>query len=157
MKIKIILFSILLVSLISTQAVNKPQGKFDYDKFKSEKVSFITSELNLSPNEAEKFWPIYNEYDRKKWEISKQRRELDQLLINGITDMSDNEYIDLNNKIIQLIVDENKLIENYNESFLKILPPKKVVMLYVTEMKFRNQLLRKYRSENHNNRNIEKK
>ncbi|MBN2262005.1 MAG: hypothetical protein JW735_03770 [Prolixibacteraceae bacterium] len=156
MKIRIVFFTLLFVSLFGAQANDKPQGKFDFEKFKAEKISFFTSALDLTPKEAEVFWPVYNEFESKKWEISKQRRELDQSLMNGVAEMSDKEYTELSRKIVSLFIEDNKLTEEYNERFLKILPPKKVVMLYVTEMNFRNHLLRKYRGDENHERNKNK-
>ena len=43
----------------------------DGDKFKSEKIAFITTELNLTPAEAEKFWPVYNQLSQEKKEALK--------------------------------------------------------------------------------------
>lgn len=39
------------------------------------KMAYITKELNLSPDEAQKFWPIYNNYSS---ELKKARKELKQ-------------------------------------------------------------------------------
>lgn len=153
MRTKLSVLIILLAISFSTFAWDQPQDKFDYDKFKAEKVAYFTAALNLTPKEAEVFWPVYNEFESKKWELSKQRRELDNSLIGGVAEMNDKEYTDLSRKIVQLFIDDNQLVKEYNERFLKILPPKKVVMLYVTEMNFRNQLLRKYRGDEHRDRN----
>ena len=38
-------------------------NKIEEEKIKALKIAFITEELNLTSNEAEKFWPVYNKYD----------------------------------------------------------------------------------------------
>lgn len=42
------------------------------------KVAFLTRELNLSPDEAQKFWPVYNNYfeELKKARKSNEKDEL---------------------------------------------------------------------------------
>ena len=147
MRQKLTIGILILVFALPTMALDMMQGQFDFDKFKAEKVAFFTEALNLTPGEAQVFWPVYNEFERKRWELGKERRELDQSLSQGIKEMSDKEYIDLTRKVTSLHLQESKLMEEYNEQFLKILPPKKVVQLYVAELNFRNQLLRKYRGD----------
>ncbi len=36
------------------------------DKFRADKVAFLTTRMDLTPAEAEKFWPVYNEFDSKQ-------------------------------------------------------------------------------------------
>ena len=43
------------------------------DQIKAMKVAFLTSELNLTSDEAEKFWPVYNAYDDKQFELRHQK------------------------------------------------------------------------------------
>lgn len=155
MRQKLTIGVLILFFALPTMARDLTQGKFDFDKFKAEKVAFITDAINLTPAEAQVFWPVYNEFEKKRWDLSKERRELDQSLRQGVKEMTDKEYIDLSRKITSLQAQESKLAEEYNEQFLKILPPKKVVNLYVAELNFRNQLLRKYRGDH--NRPQEKK
>ena len=45
---------------------NKNQGnKAEKDKIEQLKINFINTELKLSAEESEKFWPIYDELTRK--------------------------------------------------------------------------------------------
>jgi hypothetical protein len=145
MKTNLAVGILLLVLTLPLLSYSQPQGRFDYDKFKAEKVAYLTDAINLTPKEAEVFWPVYNEFEKKKWELSTERRELDESLKSGIKEMSNKEYIELSRRIVKLHADDSKLTEEYNEKFIKILPPKKVLMLYLAELNFRDHLLRKYR------------
>lgn len=155
MKLKFTISLLLLVNTIPILA-NFKQDKFDYDKFKAEKIAFITEAIDLTPEEAEIFWPVYNEYEKKKWKLMSDRRELDQSLKEGVKDMTDKEYIELSRKLAAFQINDGKLNEEYNEKFLKILPPKKVVELYLAEHNFRNHLLRNYRDNDQKNDEKEK-
>ncbi|NBC24749.1 MAG: hypothetical protein GVX78_03945, partial [Bacteroidetes bacterium] len=44
------------------------------EKIESQKVAFITNELNFTPKEAREFWPLYNEHQGKKEELLSQHR-----------------------------------------------------------------------------------
>jgi hypothetical protein len=54
---KILLFLSVFVGISYICAAQPPR-----EKIKALKVAFITKELNLTSGEAEKFWPVYNEY-----------------------------------------------------------------------------------------------
>ena len=45
------------------------------EKIEALKIAFITKELNLSPEEAQRFWPLYNNYTQ---ELKKVRQENQQ-------------------------------------------------------------------------------
>ena len=55
----------------SSQAQDKQKTGEDWKKkMMSEKVAFFTVELDLTPEEAQKFWPVYNEVDKEKDEAT---------------------------------------------------------------------------------------
>jgi hypothetical protein len=74
-----------------------------------------------------------------------EKREMEEKLIAKIEDMSNDKYIELSRKLASSHKAENDLFVEYNEKFLKILPPRKVVELYVAEMNFKGFLLREYK------------
>ena len=65
---KIILFLILVIGVSYFCSAQPARG----EKLEAIKVAYITKELNLTSSEAEKFWPVYNEYFR---ELKKARDE----------------------------------------------------------------------------------
>lgn len=63
----------LLILLITTASfAQKPRQ----EKVKALKIAFITEQLDLTPEEAQKFWPIYNVYEGKMSEIHTAERKL---------------------------------------------------------------------------------
>ena len=63
MKSIITLLAITLFSLLSLQA---QEGN---DKIESLKIAYITKRLQLTPEESQKFWPVYNQYEAEKKQI----------------------------------------------------------------------------------------
>jgi hypothetical protein len=60
---KRLLFSILFLSVIGLNGFsqdddNKPDGS----RLEALKIAYLTKKLNLTPEEAQRFWPIYNNY-----------------------------------------------------------------------------------------------
>ncbi|MBN1926179.1 MAG: hypothetical protein JW798_10110 [Prolixibacteraceae bacterium] len=137
---------ILMLFSLSLSAKKIDREKFDFEKFKARKVAFITEAIDLTPAEAQVFWPVYNELEKKKFELMNERRETDDIMEGETKKMSDAEYIDLSRKMASFMKVESDLMIEYNEKFLKILPPQKVVELYKAEHNFREQLLKEYRS-----------
>ena len=53
----------------------------------SEKIAFLTSEMQITPEEAQVFWPVYNQIWKEKDEVMKKIfksfRELEEALDSG--------------------------------------------------------------------------
>ena len=75
------LISILLTVSIAAAAIAQPQGKPgqrghhpDFEKMKAERVAFITSEVGLTSEDAQAFWPIYNKVEEQQRELAKAEK-----------------------------------------------------------------------------------
>ena len=116
-----------------------------WEKIKAEKVAFLTTQLALTSAEAEKFWPIYNEMEKQRWDAQKARRELENKVSEAEESLSENEVIKLTREFAGSMAKEGALMSGYNEKLLKVLPAKKVLKLYKAENEFRMNMIRKYR------------
>lgn len=78
--------------LISTFSFAQPSDE-KREQIKQLKVAFITSELDLTTEEAEKFWPIYNAFDEKQFEIrhDKMRSFMKRMDKESVDKMSEKE------------------------------------------------------------------
>ncbi|QGY45435.1 sensor of ECF-type sigma factor [Maribellus comscasis] len=141
----VVLFIFIFGSFLS-HAQDKKDGESRWEKFRAEKVSFLTEKLELTPTEAQKFWPVYNELEKSRWEAQKARREL-EAKVHDVEDknLSKKEIIQLTRDFSSSMEKEGLLYVKYNEEFLKILPPEKVLILYRSENEFRMHMIRKYR------------
>ena len=92
MKIKNILPIVLFLASFSFYAQNEKINE-KREKIKAYKVSFLTTELELTSNEAEKFWPIYNAYDDKQFELrhEKMKTYLRKLKDDNVNSLSEKE------------------------------------------------------------------
>ncbi|HPF51870.1 MAG TPA: hypothetical protein PK335_09870 [Draconibacterium sp.] len=118
-----------------------------WERYRSEKIAFLTNKLDLSPTEAQKFWPVYNEMDKERSEVQQERRDLDRQVREATETLSDKEIIKLTRDYASNAEKEGSLATKYNEQFLKILPPQKVLKLYKAENEFRMYMFRKYRDQ----------
>lgn len=139
------LISILLAVSIAAVAFAQPHnarghkgGHHDFEKIKAERVAFITSEVGLTSQEAEKFWPIYNKIEDEQKELMKAERSaymaLNKALEKGEGDTSAllNAYLDAKAKNVNLHVLNAK-------EYKKVLPVEKVAKFFSCDEKFRRQ------------------
>ena len=110
------------------------------EKIETAKIGFITNRLNLTSEQAPKFWPVYNEYNAKKQEI---RRVLRQLKTDSSTAAAtDEKLLDGIKEMINLKQKEVDLEKDYMNRFLKVINPRQLAELYHTEQDFRKELLK---------------
>lgn len=127
-----------------------------FEKLNSYKIAFFTRRLNLTPKEAERFWPVYNELQSKKQEIQKERLQLFRNFNQDGQNMNDKQIIETGDRLVQLEVLEANLAAEYHKVFKAILPPMKVMRLYQAENQYRLQLLNELRENRPLRENLEK-
>ena len=147
MKIKNILPILLFLVSFSFYAQSEKDEK--REKIKAYKVSFLTTELELTSTEAEKFWPIYNTYDDKQFELRHEKmktylRKLDDDKINSI---SEKEAATLLSQMESTDKELFVLKEKYMTNIKKVLSAKKILKLKKSEDDFNRKLLKQYRDK----------
>ncbi len=148
MKTKFLLPLLLLFSY----TVHSQGFKEKREQIKALKVSFITTELNLTSDEAAKFWPVYNAFEEKEFEIkhSKIRKLVKLLDEKGIDGMSDKDALTYLNQL-QAADEELFLLKQKLVADLKpIIGAVKILKLKKAENDFDRKLLEKYRKRGRN-------
>ncbi|MFT4600471.1 MAG: hypothetical protein ACI857_000645 [Arenicella sp.] len=152
MKRLLFILSILLASATFAQpgqGPNKQQKKKDREeRIKAEKIAFITTQLDLNSKEAEKFWPIYNEYEAKIEENRKSHRSQAKKLRN-YDELSEDEAYSTTEKLLELEVAGSKIRQEYLVKFAAALGKKKAAKVYHAEERFKRELLKKIKKGNH--------
>jgi len=121
-------------------------------QIKAMKVSFLTSELNLTPNEAEKFWPIYNSFDDKQFELRhyKMKGSLRKMADAELDKLSEKEATALLNQIESNEEELFQLRKKFINNLRGVLPPVKIIKLKKAEENFSRKLLQQYRDKGSN-------
>ena len=148
MKTKNVLTFLLFLVSFSFYAQNdKADDK--REKIKAYKVSFLTTELELTSTEAEKFWPIYNTYDDKQYELrhNKMKTYLRKLDDDNLSSLSEKEAAALLSQIESTDKELYLLREKYTANLKKILSAKKILKLKKSEDDFNRKLLKQYRDK----------
>jgi hypothetical protein len=132
---------IVALTVISVFAV-KGQEQENLDRLTAYKIAFFTRKLSLSSVEAEKFWPVYNDFSARKSKIQIDRVALMRYAAQNESNMSNEELSATADKLADSFVDEADLIVKFNTDVKKILPPAKVIRLFQAENQYKQQLLR---------------
>ena len=138
---KLIFIILVLVASVGVKAQNCDRGQEMRKKFESQKVAFITQELDLTPEESQKFWPLYNEMNKKIFEAKKERMHRNVMF--DVESKSDKEILDKCDKMLQAEINMTIIKKDYYNRFKKILPAKKVFRLLSVERDFQRKLLNK--------------
>ncbi|MDP1727940.1 MAG: hypothetical protein Q8M15_14240 [Bacteroidota bacterium] len=137
---KIITSWVFTLTLMLCTAVAQPGARM-MENIEAMKVGFITQKLDLSPEEAQKFWPIYNKYadELEKLRIGfkgKMRADLSDM--ESMTDAQADKAL---NEMLNFKMAEVDITRKYVSEFKKVLPIKKVVLLFKAEQEFKVKLL----------------
>lgn len=119
------------------------------EQIKALKAAFFTTELDLTTNEAERFWPIYNTFDDKQFELRHQKmrnymRRMSDGSLDKITEKEANTFLaQIEDTEEELFLLKKKFMQNVKT----ILPAVKIVKLKKAEEDFNRKLLHQYRSK----------
>lgn len=133
------LFLLAMLMMKSTWAQPREMGMPDNDKIRALRVAFITEQLDLSSEEAERFWPVHNAFHKQMRELQEERRALMVEVKEG--DLSEAQMEANIQKSFTLEEKSIELKRKYHESFKKILSLEKVAALYGAEMEFQRRVL----------------
>ncbi len=141
---------ILLATALSVAAfAQEAPGKAQRDRLQAEKIAYITRELDLSPEEAQVFWPVYNQFQKEQRESDRQVRNAQKALKEAVeSGKGDTETKPLlDSWVAAKKAQKNSLVEHRAE-FVKIIGEAKTAKLYMAEENFRNQQIRRIAGQN---------
>ena len=135
----------ILLVLFSLSGIAKAQdnqpviGERKAEDIEALKVAYISKELELTPDEAQKFWPVYNQYSREMKELRRATKD-------------NNDVLDRDERVLNLR-------KHYREQFSRILGAERMNRLYDTEGHFHQLLIKamhrrqEFRNEQNQNQN----
>lgn len=134
--------AISVFSVIALQAQGPYGNRGDKEKIEAMKVGFITGELNLTTEEAQQFWPVYNQLEAERKKLDKAERDLRMKLKEDLDNLTDKELEATITGEFDIDQQEVELERKYFEELKKVLPLRKVGMLYKAEKEFKWKILK---------------
>jgi hypothetical protein len=123
----VLLFTVAGMATAQEQAPQQPDPKME-EKIDAMEVGYISQKLNLTTEEAQKFWPVYNEY----------KRDLKQVL-KAYKNNPDADVLDRDQKIIDVR-------KKYRDRFIGVIGQQRVKVFYKAEGDFRRALMNRLKN-----------
>jgi hypothetical protein len=137
MKRIVIFLLIAIIYPVSRSVAQNP----NLEKLNNYKIGFFTKRLNLTSEEAEKFWPVYNEYQVQKNQIQLEKLKLNRTFNQNESALSDIQLAEIGDKYVDCLVQESALAVTFHKKLKTVLPPAKVILYYQAENQYKVQLL----------------
>jgi len=131
------------VSVIGPAVVSQtqPQQK-RADRIETLKIGFLTKRMDLTTAESQKFWPLYNEHEKKVTELESNLSTVRGLTSEKLAAMSDKEVEDAMTRFMEHGQQLQDLRKKFHEDLKKILPIRKVALFYLAERDFKKELVK---------------
>jgi len=137
------LLSIFFLVLFFVGTVNAQEDKKERNaRIDAMRIAFITEKLELTVEESQKFWPIFNEYEAERKKIQKsfgRKRNIETM-----TEEEAEAFIQQSFVKDQQVLD---LKRTYFNKFKSAIPIKKIALLSRVEKNFRQELLKRMRQQ----------
>jgi hypothetical protein len=135
---RVIIFLMIILTLpvgrLSAQNTN-------LEKLNNYKIGFFTKKLNLTSEEAEKFWPVYNDYQGQRNAVQIEKLKLNRNFNQNESTLTNNQLEEMGNKYVDCLVQESNLAVAFHKKLKEVLPPVKVILYYQAENQYKIQLL----------------
>jgi hypothetical protein len=119
---------------LPSQAQQQDRG----ERIRALRVAFITDKLQLTPEESEKFWPVYNQYEAEQKRIrQKYKADLDlSIMKDEDVERSITDRFEMEEQII-------KLKRDYFQRMKSFIAVRKIAQLQRSEQEFNRELLKR--------------
>ncbi|KAA9332714.1 condensation domain-containing protein [Adhaeribacter soli] len=133
------LFFALISLAFSAQAQGRRGGQRG-EKIDAARTAFLTDKMKLTPEQAQKFWPLYNEFDAKRKELRQKGRPFKGQNLETLSDaqIKDQMTLMFDNRQKELNLDKE-----YADKFQKVISVRQLAAMYKGEREFTKALLQK--------------
>jgi len=117
------------------QKLGNPEARAaELKKIQAMEMAFITKELNLSPDEAQKFWPVFNQYRNELRSVATENKQKDHL-------EKQQKMLDLRKR--------------YREDFSKVMNQERANKVFGAEDEFKSLVRREFQKRQEERRKME--
>ena len=162
---KILIYILLLTSTLTfAQGRSGKESRMDQERMQAAKIAFLTEKLDLDSETAQKFWPLYNEFqgtkeDMYKEYLSQAKEILGTEKISRDARNLENMNDDQAKAMLKLMHDRKEadiaLERLYMDKFLEVLSPKQVLTVYQFDAEFRRTLMKRFSEQSRKRRSTE--
>jgi hypothetical protein len=144
MKKSVVFLTLLFLPGIFSAFSQREPDTDNKESLKAQKAAFITEKLELTVEESQTFWPLYNEYEDKMDKIIQKKKDC-MKKCKGNSSLTEKDYENLSDELVKYEVEEASLRKEYHEKFKKVISASKLFRLYRAENEFKHHLLNQIR------------
>jgi Spy/CpxP family protein refolding chaperone len=138
---------LMIILFLATLGMNAQDRKFE--EIKAHKIAFITEKVNLTANQAQKFWPIYNKHEQQVMALRKTQLEsLKTLKDKKMVELSDKKAKEVLVKYTEIRGELTKKMEQLISLLEGVITPQQTIKLLMAEEGFKKRLLKRFRGRN---------
>ena len=134
---KITILALFTLSSLGAFAQTNDYIEISREVLKTEKKAMIAEVMQLNETESTAFWPLYNEYEQKKYEVNTRYIALIKEFADNYEKMSAEVASTLISNAQKIDMDLLKLEKTYSKKFMKVLSPQKTLKYLQAENKIR--------------------
>jgi len=137
--------SVVLTIMCVSISLGYAQSKEAMKRIESARIALITERLELTPDQAEKFWPVYREFNEQRrnlrMELRNARRGVD------MANISEEESEKLMNMAFDVKQRELNLEKQYGNRMQNVISNQQLLQLANAEKDFQQMLLKRLQNE----------
>lgn len=137
-------FTIILFFFISFSVFSQKED--NYERIKTLKIGYITDKINLTPDEAKVFWPVYEKYNEKLHNLHSQIKTCRKEGCDKKSNLTEKEALEILRKDSELSDEIRQVIKEKDKELLKIISAKKLLSLKEAEKEFHRKLMNHYKN-----------
>ena len=124
---------------------HQPEGQRNHkEQWMAQKIAYLTEVMDLTAEEAQVFWPIYNQAQKEKREVYKAVKQAYANLDKGIQEGKGKKEIkDLLRQYTAALEATQSIDSKYVTQYERVLPVEKVAKLFIGEETFRRQQIQR--------------
>jgi len=116
-----------------------------HEQIQARKAAYFAAKLELTTDEAQAFFPLYNEFWQKRDKLFMERHNILRKIQRDKID--DKKAQQIAQRIVENELEGAALLREYNELFIKVLPPQKLLKYYAAEESFKMELINDLRKQ----------
>ncbi|WP_181308445.1 Spy/CpxP family protein refolding chaperone [Rufibacter sp. XAAS-G3-1] len=114
------------------------ERKARIEKIETAKIAYITDKVNLTGDQAQRFWPVYQEHDRRRNELRQKSRHFREEKLSNLSDEQIQAGLENRLNIRQRELNMDK---EFMDKYLRIISPRQLANFYRAEREFTKLLL----------------
>ncbi len=115
------------------------------ERMQAEKIAYLTSAMDLTPSEAEKFWPVYNSLEKeRRTAFGKMIKSYNALKESLDAGRPEHEISTLLDNYLKAVSESREAELKFAPKLREILSTEKVARLFIGEEEFRRAQIGKW-------------